>query len=156
MYTSLKTTEHLCCVCVFYEQALPYLTQCCHLHFCPGTETTAYICSQQKMNAWKVRTGIYLRCGIVDILYPYGAPFDRLCSLVIRVPGYRSRGPRIDSRHHQNFWVVGLKRGTVSIVSTTEELIGRKSSGSGLESVNTAVGIHCVDHVIPPFHKSWN
>jgi hypothetical protein len=29
--------------------------------------------------------------------------------------------------------VVGLKRGPLSLVSTTEELIGRKSSGSGLE-----------------------
>jgi hypothetical protein len=32
------------------------------------------------------------------------------------------------------FWeVVGLKRDPLSLVSTTEELLGRKSSGSGLE-----------------------
>jgi hypothetical protein len=29
---------------------------------------------------------------------------------------------------------VGLERGALSLVSTTEELLGRKSSGSGLES----------------------
>jgi hypothetical protein len=37
---------------------------------------------------------------------------DRLCGLVVRVPGYRSRGPRFDSRRYQIFWeVVGLERG---------------------------------------------
>jgi hypothetical protein len=29
---------------------------------------------------------------------------------------------------------VGLKRGPLSLMSTTEELLGRKSSGSGLDS----------------------
>jgi hypothetical protein len=61
---------------------------------------------------------------------------DRLCSLVVRVPGYRSRGRAFDSRRYQIFWeVVGLERGPLSFVSTTEELLGRKSSGSGLESL---------------------
>jgi hypothetical protein len=37
-----------------------------------------------------------------------------------------------DCRHYQIFWeVVGLERGPLSLVSTTEELLGRKSSGSG-------------------------
>jgi hypothetical protein len=35
---------------------------------------------------------------------------------------------------------VGLERGPVSLVSTTEELLERKSSGSGLETEITAVG----------------
>jgi hypothetical protein len=40
-----------------------------------------------------------------------------------------------DSRRYQIFWeVVGLERGPLSLVSTTEALLGRKSSGSGLES----------------------
>jgi hypothetical protein len=30
---------------------------------------------------------------------------------------------------------VGLERGPLSLVSTTEELLGRKSSGSGIESL---------------------
>jgi hypothetical protein len=40
-----------------------------------------------------------------------------------------------DSRRYQFFWeVVRLERGPLSPLSTTEELHGRKSSGSGLES----------------------
>jgi hypothetical protein len=40
-----------------------------------------------------------------------------------------------DSRCYQIFWkVVSLEWGSLSLVSTTEELLGRKSSGSGLES----------------------
>jgi hypothetical protein len=60
---------------------------------------------------------------------------DRLYGLVVRVPGYRSRGPGFDSRSYQIFWeVVGLQRGPLSFVSAIEELIERKNSGSGLES----------------------
>jgi hypothetical protein len=48
---------------------------------------------------------------------------------------YRSWGPRFDSRALQeNKKVVGLERGPLSLVSTTEELLGRKCSGFGLES----------------------
>jgi hypothetical protein len=40
-----------------------------------------------------------------------------------------------DSRRYQIFCeVVGLERGPLSLVNKTEELLGRKSSGSGLES----------------------
>jgi hypothetical protein len=39
-----------------------------------------------------------------------------------------------DSRRYQIFWeVVGLERGPLSLVNTTEELLERKSSGSSLE-----------------------
>jgi hypothetical protein len=42
---------------------------------------------------------------------------------------------RLDSRSYQIFWeVVGLEWVPLSLVSTTEELLGRKSSGYGLES----------------------
>jgi hypothetical protein len=42
---------------------------------------------------------------------------------------------RIDSRRYQTFWeVVGLEWGPLSLVSITEKLIGRNSSGSDLES----------------------
>jgi hypothetical protein len=42
---------------------------------------------------------------------------DRLCGLVVRVPGYRFRGPGFDFLRHQ-----------------IEELFEWKSSGSGLEN----------------------
>jgi hypothetical protein len=57
--------------------------------------------------------------------------FDRLCGLVVRVPGYRSRGPGFDSRRYHIFWeAVGLERGPLSLVRMTEELLEWKSSGS--------------------------
>jgi hypothetical protein len=91
---------------------------------------------------------------------------DRLCGLVVRVPGYRTRGlgsipgaTRISEKLEFFFLptvsrpvslgigppfgtldqilvevVVGLEQGPLSLVSTTEELLERKSSGSGLES----------------------
>jgi hypothetical protein len=41
----------------------------------------------------------------------------------------------LDSRRYHIFWeVVGLERGPLSLVSTTEELLGRKSSDYGPES----------------------
>jgi hypothetical protein len=60
---------------------------------------------------------------------------DRLCGLVVGVPGYKIRGPGFDSRRYQIFWdVVGLERGPLSLVRITEELLERKSSGFGLEN----------------------
>jgi hypothetical protein len=60
---------------------------------------------------------------------------DRLCGLVVRVSGYRSRGLVFDSRRCQIFWeVVGLEWGPLSLVSIIEELLEWKSSGSGLET----------------------
>jgi hypothetical protein len=53
---------------------------------------------------------------------------------VVRVPGYRSRCPGVDSRRYQIIWeVVGLERGSLSLVNTTEELFRTTSSSSGLE-----------------------
>jgi hypothetical protein len=52
---------------------------------------------------------------------------DRLCDLVVRDFGYRSRGPEFDSRRYRIFWeVVGLKRGPLSLVRPIEELPGKK------------------------------
>jgi hypothetical protein len=50
---------------------------------------------------------------------------DRLFGLEVRVLDYRSRGPGFDSRHYKKK-VVGLERGPLSLVSTTEELLDRK------------------------------
>jgi hypothetical protein len=57
---------------------------------------------------------------------------DRHCGLVVRVPGYRPRRPRFDSRRYQIVWeVVGLGRGPRSLARISEELLEWKSSGSG-------------------------
>jgi hypothetical protein len=58
---------------------------------------------------------------------------DRLCGLVVRIPGYRSGGPAFDSQHYKKK-VVGLERSPLSLVSATEELLASNGSGSGLES----------------------
>jgi hypothetical protein len=53
---------------------------------------------------------------------------DRICGLKVQ----RSE---FDSRRHQILWkVAGLERGPLCLVSTSQELLGRKSSGYGLEN----------------------
>jgi hypothetical protein len=75
---------------------------------------------------------------------------DRLCGLVVRVPGCRSRGPGFDFRHYKIFWeVLGLERGSLSLVSTIEELLGRKIAAQVYKTENTAVGIRHANHVAP-------
>jgi hypothetical protein len=49
---------------------------------------------------------------------------------------------------------VGLERGPLSLVSTTEELLGRKISDYGIEAENTAVGIRRADHATPSIRKT--
>jgi hypothetical protein len=51
---------------------------------------------------------------------------DRLCGLVARVLGYRSVGPGSIPGTTRKKRVVGLERGPLSLVSTTEELLDRK------------------------------
>jgi hypothetical protein len=62
------------------------------------------------------------------ILLFHGA--DRLCGLVVRVSGYRSRGPGSILGGTR----LGLERGPLSLVSTIEELLGSKNSRSELEN----------------------
>jgi hypothetical protein len=50
---------------------------------------------------------------------------DRLRGLVVKVPGYRSKGQgSISGTTKKN--VMSLERGPLSLVSTTEELLDRK------------------------------
>jgi hypothetical protein len=65
-------------------------------------------------------------------IYTY---IDRLCGLLVRAPGYRSRDPGYDSRRYQIFWdVVGLELGPLSLVRIIVELLEWKNSGSGQEN----------------------
>jgi hypothetical protein len=50
--------------------------------------------------------------------------------------------------------VVGLERGPLSLVSTTEELLDRKVAAPVYKTENTAVGIRHADHVAPSISKT--
>jgi hypothetical protein len=58
-------------------------------------------------------------------LYGLNSILDRLCGLVVRVLGCRSGGPGSILGTTKKK-VVGLGRGPLSLVSTTEELLDRK------------------------------
>jgi hypothetical protein len=69
----------------------------------------------------------------VTFIFRYGKDHkDRLCGLVVRVLGYRSGGPGSIpgttrfSGGGERKQVVGLERGLLNLVSTTEELLDRK------------------------------
>jgi hypothetical protein len=52
---------------------------------------------------------------------------DRLCGLMVRVPGCKPRGPGVDFRRYQILCVaVGFERGPLSLMRINEELIERK------------------------------
>jgi hypothetical protein len=59
--------------------------------------------------------------------------FSRKIFVVIFIAS-QIRRSGFDSRHYQKKKVVCLERSPLSLVSTTEELLGRKSSGSDLEN----------------------
>jgi hypothetical protein len=62
-----------------------------------------------------------------------------------------------DSLRYQTFWeVVGLERGSLGLVITTEELLERKNSVSDIENRKYGRGIHCADHATPSIRKSWH
>jgi hypothetical protein len=86
-----------------------------------------------KSGIWYQRAYLYCDLAFWFLTFYTEVP-DYLCGLVVRVPGYRSREPGLDSRRYQIWWeVVGLERGPLSLVITIEGLLGRKNRGSGLE-----------------------
>jgi hypothetical protein len=67
-------------------------------HLAAGTEKHTEILSQGSRCPDRELT--YRLSHICLPCYTY---IDRLCGLVVRVPGYRSRGPGFDSRRYQIF-----------------------------------------------------
>jgi hypothetical protein len=61
---------------------------------------------------------------------------------------------RFDSWQYQKKKLVGLERGPLSLVSTTEELLDRKVASPVYKTDNTAVGIRHADHVAPSIRKT--
>jgi hypothetical protein len=118
-----------------------------NLHYCFCVVVTHQL--HYHVMAWRI-TCMYLSAYVIMS--------GRLCGLVVRVRGYRSRDAGFYSRRYQVFWeVVGLERSPLSLVSITEELLEWKSSGSGSgKSRLTAVGIRCSDHATPSTSKIWH
>jgi hypothetical protein len=71
---------------------------------------------------WRSRYSDWLPTGLNSSLCKQ----DSLCDLVVRVFGYRSGGPGSIPGTTGKKKVVGLERGPLSLVSTTEELLDRK------------------------------
>jgi hypothetical protein len=145
MYTFSVTIKiHVSCFVRFLPEATNMLT--CKSHYI-ASATLCRVCTAQQFDP---------KAKLKRISSVVGTP-DRLCGLVIRVPGYRSRGSGFDSRRYQIFWeVVGLERGPLRLVRIIEELLEWKSSGSGQENRINGRGIRCVDHATLSIHKSWH
>jgi hypothetical protein len=83
---------------------------------------------------------------------------DRLCGLVVKSSWLQIQRSGFDSRRYQIFReVVGMEQGSLTLVSTTEELLERKSSSFGLENRDyghrasaTPTSWH------PSIRKSWH
>jgi hypothetical protein len=72
---------------------------------------------------------ICLRKIFIEIIADRSIRKDRLCGLVVRVLGYRSGGTgSIPGTTRKK--IVGLERGPLSLVSTTEELLDIKVSAT--------------------------
>jgi hypothetical protein len=78
---------------------------------------------------------------------------DHLSGLVVRVPG-----SGFDSLRYKIFWeVLDLERGPLSLVNTIEELLERKSSGSGLKNRGYGhMGSGALTTRHPSIRKSWH
>jgi hypothetical protein len=101
---------------VSYQRSSCYFITCSQISWTSGLASKTAIVSDPNKNIY---------------IYIYYVNFDRLCGLVVRVPGYRSWGSGFDSLRCQIFWeVVGLEHGPLSSVRIIEELLEWKSSGS--------------------------
>jgi len=91
-----------------------------------GTLALVVLCLWSLCDCWRIRVTVKLQSA-KWLTLSNGIHFgklDRLCGLVVRVSGYRYRGPGFDSRRYQIFWVVvGLERGPLSLVRSIEELL---------------------------------
>jgi hypothetical protein len=70
----------------------------------------------------------------------FGSPRNNILWALIYISYMQIQRSGFDTQRYQIFWeVVGLERGPLSLVNTIEEALGRKNSGSGLESRSSAL-----------------
>jgi hypothetical protein len=88
---------------------------------------------EDAIRAWISHRALWIRPGVAFKITLYS--IYRLCGLVVRVLGYRSGGPGSipgttrfsgGGKKKKRKKVVGLERGPLSLVSTTEELLDIK------------------------------
>jgi hypothetical protein len=103
-----------------------------------------YICyvEESRPPLWSSGQSSWLLIGNV-LCFLWGTNWIYICYVEESRPPLWSSGqsswlqiqrPGFDSRLYQNFWeVVDPERGPLNLMSTTEELLGRNSGGSGLE-----------------------
>jgi hypothetical protein len=88
-----------------------------------GRQTSSTICGVSDSCAYRLKKNY----SVLHNLLPTSVSSHQSSFLQIQWSGF-------DSRHYQIFWeVVDLERGPLSLVSSIEELLVRKSTGSGLE-----------------------
>jgi hypothetical protein len=81
---------------------------------------------------------------------------DRLRGLVIRVPCYRSRGPRFDSRRYHIFWeVVGLERGPLSPARTLVLILACYSLHLFSDSLEMNLWRYATSRKVPCSRPRW-
>jgi hypothetical protein len=111
----------------------------------PATWSDAFpsapACEAGKLFGIRTRTGMVLESAVLRnssqkvCVCVCVCVCDHLRGLVVKSSWLRIQRSGFDFRHYQIFSeVVGLEQGPLTFVSTTEELLGRKSSGSGLEN----------------------
>jgi hypothetical protein len=101
-------------------------------NFCLAT--TLYIVREVGVQC--LCTPLYLTASIEIYLASFEQREIFISGLVVRVPGYRSRGPGSipgATRFSDSSGVVGLERGPLSLVEYNWGATWKKSSGSGLE-----------------------
>jgi hypothetical protein len=104
-----------------------------------------YICyvEESRLPLWSSGQSSWLHNGDV-LCFQWGTNWIYICYVEESRPPLWSSGQcswlqiqrsGFDSRRYQIFWeAVGLEQGPLSLVTTTEELLQRKSSGCGLEN----------------------
>jgi hypothetical protein len=123
------TSSHFSFDTIMIHYTVPVLTDSLNHHLAHNecfirTNGNYLIMYYDSGNAFRAVTYL-LMCDLISI---------RVAFVVGQRSRLKARGPGSIPRSYKIFWeVVGMERGPLSFVSTIEELLGRKISGSGLE-----------------------